>query len=204
MTTNKHNDSKEQRRDLDAKKKAVLGATKGGSAGGSSAQKSRKFIVLGCVLIVAFAVLLLFAHSGPQDKAATAATPVPVVPMDGELVHAAATLSDGRARHYVLETADGVGIRYFVLQASDGTVRTAFDACDACWQANMGYVQDGEVMICRNCNMRFPTRVIGEVRGGCNPTPLASVVREGNIVIRESDVLEGRPYFDLSPGSSRG
>ncbi|GAB6059707.1 Fe-S-containing protein [Desulfonatronum parangueonense] len=196
----KHHDSSQRRSKLDAKKNAVLGASQT-----SSAPKSRKFILLGCVLVVAFtALFLVFSHSGPKDKVVAAAAPVQVVPVEGELIHAASMFADGQARHFVLETADGVGIRYFVLQTADGRVRTAFDACDACWRENMGYVQEGDVMICRNCNMRFPTRVIGEVRGGCNPTPLTAFLRDGSLVIRESDVLEGRTYFDLGAGSASG
>jgi uncharacterized membrane protein len=185
------------KQNLAAKKAAVLGA----SPAGAAAPASRKIILIACALITGLILALLFTHSGPKDKSAGAS---PVTPVNGELVHPAALFADGQARHFVLRTEDGVSIRYFVLRTPDGTIRTAFDACDVCWQADMGYVQDGDVMICRNCSMRFPSRIIGEVRGGCNPTPLDSQVREGDLVIRAGDVLEGRRYFDFGPGSGRG
>lgn len=182
---------------LTAKKAAVLGS----SPTGAPASASRKIILVACVLISAIIVLMLFTHSGLEDKSVESTL---VTPVGGELVHPADLFANGQARHFVLRTDDGVGIRYFVLRTPDGVLRTAFDACDVCWQANMGYVQDGDAMICRNCNMRFPSRIIGEVRGGCNPTPLASRLREGDLVIRAGDVLEGRRYFDFGPGSGRG
>lgn len=182
---------------LAAKKAAVLGS----SPSSAPASASRKIILVACLLISAIVVFLLFTHSGSRDKSVEATL---VAPVDGELVHPAGLFVDGQARHFMLRTEDGVDIRYFALRTPDGVIRTAFDACDVCWQANMGYVQDGDAMICRNCNMRFPSRIIGEVRGGCNPTPLGSRVHEGDLVIRVEDVLEGRRYFDFGPGRGRG
>lgn len=182
-----------------AKKATVLGAP----TGQSPVAGSRKIVLAACslILIAVFSVILLITHSETKDKAVTA---TPVTPENGELVHTAAMFTDGQARHFVLRTEDGLAIRYFVLRTSEGVIRTAFDACDACWQANLGYIQDGDVMICRNCNMRFPSRNIGELRGGCNPSPLPSAVRDGNLVIQASDVLEGRRYFDFGPEGARG
>lgn len=184
---------------LATKKATVLGSTPASGPGAGS----RKIVLATCIVVLfaVFSVILLFSHSGTKDKTVEL---TPVAPVDGELVHAASLFTDGQARHFVLHTQDGTAIRYFVLRTDDGQFRTAFDACDACWQADMGYVQDGDVMICRNCNMRFPSRVIGEVRGGCNPSPLPSLVRGESLVIRKSDILEGRRYFDFGTGSARG
>ncbi|WP_052812808.1 DUF2318 domain-containing protein [Desulfonatronum thioautotrophicum] len=182
-----------------AKKAAVLGSPTDQSSGTGS----RKVVLAICsmLLVAVFSIILLFTHSETKDKAVEA---TPVTPENGELVHTAAMFTDGQARYFVLRAEDGLAIRYFALRTSEGVIRTAFDACDACWQANLGYVQDGDVMICRYCNMRFPSRSIGELRGGCNPSPLPSVVRDGNLVIRASDVLEGRRYFDFGPEGARG
>ncbi|PTN37294.1 DUF2318 domain-containing protein [Desulfonatronum sp. SC1] len=196
MTSDTPNQSS-SKQSLSAKKASVLGS----SSAGSRSPASRKILLGACILIAGVILLLLFTHSGPKDTNAEATF---VTPVNGDLVHSVALFADGQARHFVLRTEDGVGIRYFVLRTPDGMIRTAFDACDVCWQADMGYVQDGDVMICRNCGMRFPSRIIGEVRGGCNPTPLASQAREGDLVIRAGDVLEGRRYFDFGPGSGRG
>ena len=104
----------------------------------------------------------------------------------------------GRAYFFERETAEGIKIRYFVLKSSDGVVRSAFDACDACWPAGKGYKQEGEFMVCRNCGMRVPSKRINEVKGGCNPVPLARQVIQDRVVIKLEDILEGRRYFDFS------
>jgi len=36
------------------------------------------------------------------------------------------------------------------------------------------------------------------VRGGCNPAPLAREIKERNVVIKTSDLLDGRRYFNFA------
>jgi len=108
--------------------------------------------------------------------------------------------ADGRAQHFNYTTADGLTIRYFVVKGKDGVIRTAFDACDACWAANKGYSQDGNHMVCRNCGQKFAVEKVGRQRGGCNPAPLTGRETDNNVVIRVTDILEGKRYFDFSKG----
>ena len=188
---------KPEQPDLEKKKARVLGR---------SAEKSEKktglMIAGACVLALLVTTIMYFSFFLEQGRTPTTVTTIS--PVNGELIHAAAPLADGLARHYVVHTEDGVGIRYFILQTPDGQVRTAFDACDLCWRADMGYVQDGKDMICRHCGMRFPANIIGEVRGGCNPTPLQNALRQGQVVIQHDHILAGRRYFAIAPGSTRG
>jgi uncharacterized membrane protein len=53
-------------------------------------------------------------------------------------------------------------------------------------------------MVCRNCGQRFHATKVNEVKGGCNPAPLERRVENGHLVIRVSDILQGKPYFDFS------
>ena len=67
-------------------------------------------------------------------------------------------------------TLDGKEIRFFAVKGSDGRIRTALDACDVCFKERKGYQQQGDVMLCRNCNLTFPIDRIGPSSvGGCNP-----------------------------------
>lgn len=126
MTSQKDTSPK---RDLSAKKTAVLG-----SGAPNPSRRKQKIVLLSCALLVSLAGLFLFTHSGPKGKIAHGpADAAAVFPVNGELSHLLALFADGQARHFVLETADGAGIRYFILQTGDGIVRTAFDTCDACW-----------------------------------------------------------------------
>lgn len=86
-------------------------------------------------------------------------------------------------------------IHYFVLKSSDGAYRAAFDACDVCFGANRGYRQDADMMVCNKCGQTFPSARIGEVKGGCNPHPLAHKAAGRYLVIGKGDIAAGRIYF---------
>ena len=111
------------------------------------------------------------------------------------------TFANGKARHFTYKTEDGVSIRYFILKSSDGVIRAAFDACNVCWQANKGYSQKGDVMVCNNCGRQFPSTRINEVHGGCNPVALNRKVERGTVVLYVADLLKGKHYFDFRGGT---
>ena len=115
-----------------------------------------------------------------------------------EIVHPVAPFDDGEARHFQIETEDGLTIKYFVLKSADGVIRAAFDACDVCWPAGKGYYQEGDHMVCRNCGRRFASNLVNVVKGGCNPAPLTRQVENGKLVIQIADLLEGKKYFNFA------
>src|SRR5919108_3344408 len=65
-----------------------------------------------------------------------------------------AKVSDGKA-HFYKVVDGGSEIAFFVTKASDGSIKTAFDACDVCYREKKGYVQDGGFMLCKQCNKKF-------------------------------------------------
>ena len=118
-----------------------------------------------------------------------------------EVILPVTLFDDGKARHFQLQTEDGILIKYFILKRSDGVIRTAFDACDVCWPRGKGYYQQGDFMVCRNCGRSFASVKVNEVKGGCNPAPLKRRVEGENLVILAKDIIEGRQYFDFSKRS---
>jgi len=89
-------------------------------------------------------------------------------------------------------------IRYFIVEASDGTIKTAFDACDVCYGSNKGYSHQGDVMICNNCGNRYPISGLGTKNlrgGGCWPGYLPSFIKDNNIFIKISDLKKGAYRF---------
>lgn len=178
--------------ELKAEKKAeVLGKDKKSSRS--------KGVILG-VLLAAFLMVAgvwlvnpggISSGDGQNAPAVTSTASKTEVKLD------AAQFADGKARHFAYKSPEGIEVRYFVLKSSDGVIRAAFDACDVCWRANKGYVQEGDVMICTNCGRRFASIRVNEVKGGCNPAPLARQVVDGKVVIKVADILEGRRFFDF-------
>lgn len=105
----------------------------------------------------------------------------------------AAEVSDGKAHHFRF-AGDEAELKFFLIRSGD-RLRAAFDACDVCYHAKKGYTQDKEFMICNNCGMRFHASRIGDVKGGCNPAPLAHRVEGGDVVISVADLAEGTGFF---------
>lgn len=106
-----------------------------------------------------------------------------------------AKIASGKARYYKFESG-GKEIAFFVVKAGDGTIRSAFDACDVCYLEKKGYEQQGDAMLCKNCNKKFAIDRIGpHAAGGCNPSSLAHTVANGSVVIRVEDLQAGARFF---------
>ena len=105
-----------------------------------------------------------------------------------------ASLDSGKAL-FLKADVEGKEIYYFTLRSSDGVYRAAYDTCDVCFRANRGYRQEGDLVVCNNCGQAFPSVKVNEVRGGCNPAPLARTVEGEQLVIKKSDLAAGGPFF---------
>ena len=89
------------------------------------------------------------------------------------------------------------GIKYFAVKASDGSIRTAFDACDVCG-GTKGYRQEGKDMVCNNCGRHFSIDSLGEKNvfgGGCWPGYLENSVENENIVIQKANIEDNNYEF---------
>jgi len=103
-------------------------------------------------------------------------------------------LDSGKALFLSME-AEGRQLFYFALKSPDGAYRAALDACDVCFRTNRGYRQEGDQMVCNNCGQKFACDKIGEVKGGCNPHPLARGIEGQYLVIQKADIAAGKEYF---------
>jgi uncharacterized membrane protein len=117
-----------------------------------------------------------------------------LAPTQGRLEIPLASINDGKAHHFKVQAADGVMVTFFVLKSNDGVIRAAIDACDVCYRAGKGYEQSGDEMVCLNCGMRFASARINEVKGGCNPAPLARTIEEDKLVIAMADIDQNSWY----------
>jgi uncharacterized membrane protein len=147
-------------------------------------------------LIVAILVVLAAAGViGWKAVGGSGGGAYPMVTAEGGAVTIPVTkVSDGKAHFFSYRSGDAQ-VNFFVLKSHDGMIRAAFDACDVCYQAKQGYRQEGDVMICNNCNQQFRSDLINEVKGGCNPAPIQRSVADGKIVIAAADLAQGTKYF---------
>ena len=76
------------------------------------------------------------------------------------------------ASFYPIEI-DGIQLEVLAVEAADGSIRTAFNTCEVCYDSGRGYyVQEGDVLVCQNCGNRFATSQIEVQSNGCNPWPI--------------------------------
>jgi len=147
-------------------------------------QVIRTGIVTVALLICAATV---FAFSFGKYEKVKVSNGVAMIPVD--------KLADGKAHFYKFEDG-GKEIIFFATKATDGSVKTAFDACDACYKAKKGYEQQGEKMNCKNCNQKFAINRLGpNATGGCNPGYLPHKLSGNTISISVNDLKSGARYF---------
>ena len=113
---------------------------------------------------------------------------------DGKIRFAAADFTDGKAKFYRFNGRSGP-VDFFVVRSLDGVIRTAFDTCDVCYRERKGYRQEGNDMVCNNCDQHFRTDLVNVVKGGCNPAPLRRQQMGGDVVLAANDIEQGAGYF---------
>ncbi|WP_342756241.1 DUF2318 domain-containing protein [Kineothrix sedimenti] len=96
-------------------------------------------------------------------------------------------------------TVDGIDMEIIAVKASDGSIRTAFNTCQICYNSGRGYYkQDGDKLVCQNCGNQFPMEQVEVEAGGCNPWPIFDenkTVTDDSITISYSFLQESEQIF---------
>jgi uncharacterized membrane protein len=96
-------------------------------------------------------------------------------------------------------TVDGIDMEVIAVKASDGSIRTAFNTCQVCYDSGRGYYkQDGDKLVCQNCGNQFPMDRVEVEAGGCNPWPIfdeSKTVTDDAITIPYSFLQESEQIF---------
>ncbi|MDR1160015.1 MAG: DUF2318 domain-containing protein, partial [Syntrophomonadaceae bacterium] len=102
------------------------------------------------------------------------------------------------AKFYPVEI-DGTKLEVIAVKAPDGTIRTAFNTCQVCYDSGRGYYkQDRNVLVCQNCGNRFRMDQVEVQSGGCNPVPILpknKTVTDENITISNEFLTEAKAIF---------
>ena len=85
------------------------------------------------------------------------------------------------------------------LKASDGTIRTALNTCQVCYDSGKGYYEQvGNTLVCQNCGNVFGVDDVEVVKGGCNPVPILkeNKTEDGEyITISGKFLADNQDYF---------
>lgn len=100
---------------------------------------------------------------------------------------------------FIPVTMDGVSMEIIAVKAPDGTLRTAFNTCQVCYDSGRGYYeQDGDVLVCQNCGNRFQMNQVSIAKGGCNPVGIHEELRTETdtvIIIGQTVLKQAIPLF---------
>jgi hypothetical protein len=89
-------------------------------------------------------------------------------------------------------------IEYILVLASNGDVKSCFNACDVCYPSHKGYSQpqNGPKLRCNNCGNQFVINDLGsQGSGGCWPGHLPNTIEGDNVVITAADLAKGEYFF---------
>ena len=146
---------------------------------------TRKNFKLTTILLLLTAVVLSGCSSSSSSAGKSGGL---ITPVNGQLEIPVAGVNDGKAHHFKVKSDDGTMVTFFVLKSADGVLRAAIDACDVCYRSGLGYYQEGDKMVCKNCGQKFASNKINVIKGGCNPAPLNRTVVGDKLVIQMRDI----------------
>jgi uncharacterized membrane protein len=119
---------------------------------------------LGLAVLLLLMGGLAFAQTGQQNVVKPAIA-------DQDLVIPVAEITEN-AIFYPVDIGE-TRLEVLAVKAPDGTIRTAFNTCQICYNSGRGYYkQAGTVLVCQNCGNRFRMSQVGIRSGNCNPIPI--------------------------------
>ena len=150
----------------------------------------KKILLIALIPAVAAAVLLIAKAANPgqsnganeaasaQSEATRAVTAqsaeinrIKPAIADQDLVIQTAEIT-GNALFFPVDI-DGVRMEVLAVKAPDGSIRTAFNTCQVCYDSGRGYfVQTGTLLVCQSCGNRYRMSQVETQAGGCNPAPI--------------------------------
>jgi uncharacterized membrane protein len=144
----------------------------------TNAKKSKAGVIAVACLVAAALILgiilLSTAGANTENKAAigTAASASGADPQDWNGIVIDKSKITEQAEFYSYK-AGNTEMEVLAVKTPDGTIRTAMNTCQICYDSGAGYyVQEGDELVCQNCGNRFNISKIEKQKNGCNPVPI--------------------------------
>ncbi len=128
-----------------------------------------------CVLVV-LALTAEFVYARAMNSPVQAKM---LVAQNNQVHVALSDLMDS-SLHFYTADLNTTTIRFLVLHKASGDYVVALDACQIC--GTVGYRQEGQNIVCRNCGAVMNIPSIG-MPGGCNPIPVKSGLEGGELIV---------------------
>lgn len=164
----------------------------------SETKRKIPMVAISFFAIILIAGVVLAGRSlGGNDGNSGLASEASAVQSDQDLVIPISEVSK-TAKFYPVDI-DGTRLEVVAVEASDGTIRTAFNTCQVCYDSGRGYYkQQGNMLVCQNCGNQFPMDRVEVEAGGCNPWPIFDknkTVTENSITISYDFLKESKGIF---------
>jgi len=119
----------------------------------------------------------------------------PVTAQGDRIAIRLATVNDGGVHFFTYKYA-GKNINFFVRTDGTGKLQAHFDACYSCFKYKLGYVREGNQVVCIACRIGYNLDdVIWDYIGACAPINLKSRIADHHLVILRAWMEKGKRYF---------
>ncbi len=118
-----------------------------------------------------------------------------VAPTRGQLRIDVAALKPQEVRFFQFLNSGNQEVRFFVGRDRTGRVQVAFDADETCAKYKRGFRHEGEWMVCNKCDKAFRLVEVHAGGEGCSPVPVHHQIEGSELVIAETDILQGWRLF---------
>ena len=110
---------------------------------------------------------------------------------DGMVHIPGATLASRQLNLYLYH-GNHADVPFMVIKRDEEDFAVALNACGIC--PARGYHQEGDLLICDNCNAPINLDTVG-MPGGCNPIPLTASLASGEVQITATDLAAAQSTF---------
>jgi uncharacterized membrane protein len=114
---------------------------------------------------------------------------------EGQVRIDVADLKPQEVRFFQFLNSGNQEVRFFVGRDKAGQVQVAFDANEQCAKFKRGFRHDGEWMVCNKCDKAFRLLEINSGGEGCTPIPVHHQIAGSELVLAETDILQGWRLF---------
>jgi uncharacterized membrane protein len=108
------------------------------------------------------------------------------------MVHIAAEALQPNQLNLYTYASKNVDVSFMVIKREEDDFAVALNVCGIC--PARGYHQEGNVLVCDNCNAPINLETVG-MPGGCNPVPLAASLVNGAVQIAAADLDAAQSRF---------
>jgi uncharacterized membrane protein len=157
-----------------------------------AAMRERKRWSALVIVCFVFAVFSLTALKAYDAKEVVLSPAEPMTIDGGDILVSLDTIMDGRLHRYEYTASDGTQMRFIIIRKNEAAFGVGLDACDICGPT--GYYERENEVICKLCDVVMNKQTIG-FKGGCNPVPLAYILKEGNMIIKTADLEKEKHRF---------